>query len=360
MAGSILCHCGATFAPVKGRANKFCSIECYRVNQRSGAYKRGHGPEFPRAPCANCGNVVARTPSRRRNGAVADRVYCNRACYDEHRSKLREERKRSCDHCGKSFVPKKEATRFCSGVCQLAERKAKAKRCLSCKCLFTPVKYVPARGSFISYNAGKLCSSACHIQWIKSNPERKRKIGDAFRGEKHPNWQGGKTLLNNVSARGPNWQRQRSAALKRDGFKCVDCGITQDECRSKYGKGLDVDHIIPFHNFSNYRKANSVGNLQSRCPSCHRIEEAKRSMVQMVLPIQDSVSRRHKGRTYGERHNTAKLKNEQVLLMRALSRSGVSMKELSRRFGVSVSAVHSIITGKTWRHLTLEVKAGLD
>jgi hypothetical protein len=53
--------------------------------------------------------------------------------------------------------------------------------------------------------------------------------------------------------------------------------------------------VVPFHNFNSYKKANALSNLQCRCASCHKRAESKRGMVQMVLPMQDSANRMHKG-----------------------------------------------------------------
>lgn len=352
MTDAILCVCGScgnTFGPVKGKANKFCGVECFRSAQRSGAYKRGPGPTIPRAPCSHCGKVVARARSVRRNGEAADKVFCDRACYDRHRSMAIKARLIPCARCGTGFDPMHGKTKFCGESCWKADKKAEPKKCLSCKCLFTPVKWHAVAGKMISYNGGKTCSPKCENDWIRNNPERKRKIGNAFRGHNHPNWQGGKSLMNNTSNRGPNWQKQRAAALKRD-KGCVDCGISNEECREKFGRSLDVDHVVPFHNFSGYRKANALSNLQCRCASCHRVAEAKRTMSQMVLPMQDSEKRRHKGRA-GKVSN-AKLSELDVLLIRRRFDGGESVANIAVEFSVVTSgAVRDVAKRRTWRHI---------
>jgi len=178
------------------------------------------------------------------------------------------------------------------------------------------------------------------------------KIGAAFAGDKHPNWQGGKSILNNTSNRGPNWKKQRERALVRDGRKCVDCGLTEGQCIQVFGRSLDVDHIVPFHNFGSYREANRLSNLACRCASCHRIEEATRSMVQMVLPMQDSESRMHKGYANGENINTAKLTELDVKRIRARAASGEAPAIIHDDYAkVRRSAIIAIIQRKTWRHV---------
>lgn len=344
--------CSTAFFKRPHKSGKYCSLPCYRVAQRAGEYKRGHGPDFPAAPCSCCGKTVQRIPSEKRDGLKSDKVFCNRQCYDTFRTAHRESRILACVHCQASFVPENKGRRYCSEVCWKAAKKAKPKRCVNCSCLFTPVKLNRGTGRFISYNDGKTCSAACHNEWIRTDPERKRKIGDAFRGANHPNWQGGKSQLNNISNRGPNWKVQRERALRRDGYKCVDCSMTQDECRAKWGRGLDVDHVIPYHNFSSYIEANALSNLQCRCASCHTTAEHKRSMVQMVLPLQDSDRRRHKGYANGERVNTAKLSVADVRDIRSRALAGEPVRAIHTHYDqVGRGTLFSIISRKTWRHL---------
>lgn len=353
MADAILATCstcGKAFNGSKHKPNKFCSKECYRTAQRNGLYKHGHRQTTFRSSCAHCGNMVIGSTSTKRNGEKSDVLFCNRTCYDSYRRKIVESRNVKCKNCGNEFETLASSVKrvFCSVECKNQYKRAKPKHCVNCKCLFTPVK-MHGSGKYISHNAGKTCSAYCHNQWIRNDPERKRKIGDAFRGSNHPNWQGGKSLLNNTSNRGPNWKKQRESALKRDKFACVDCGISNDDCIAKFGRGLDVDHITPFHNFSSYKKANALSNLACRCAACHKIEESKRGMVQMVLPMQDSIKRQHK---QGIRFSNAKLTRQEVVLIRHKFNTGCSLKSLQAEFSqVGMHAVRDIVQRKTWKHL---------
>jgi nitrate reductase cytochrome c-type subunit len=49
--------------------------------------------------------------------------------------------------------------------------------------------------------------------------------------------------------------------LERDGYKCHDCGITQEESTTKYGKKLYIVHVNG--------NINSFENLTLRCIKCH-------------------------------------------------------------------------------------------
>lgn len=352
MAEAILCECrtcGKSFSPRPRKANKYCCSECYRSAQSAGLYKGTREKQRQPAPCHNCGAGVIRSPSIKRNGDKSEKVFCGRDCYDKARAKAIAARSRSCAHCGLSFIANVSTAKFCGEQCWKDDRKAKPKRCLSCNCLFTPVKLNRSSGRMISYNGGKTCSPKCENDWIRNNPERKRKIGEAFRGHLHPNWQGGKSLLNNVSNRGPNWQRQRAEAIRRD-KRCLDCGISNDQCKEKFGRCLDVDHVVPFHNFSNYRKANALSNLECRCASCHRIAETKRSMIQMVLPMQESEKRKHKGRV--GKFSNARLTELDVRLIRRRFDEGESISMLAAEFtAVGMTAVRDVAKRKTWRHI---------
>ncbi len=77
---------------------------------------------------------------------------------------------------------------------------------------------------------------------------------------------------------GPDWPRQRAAALARDGHRCRHCGMPERE-----GHPLEVHHLVPFATFGYipgvndlYRLANRLENLVTLCPACHRRAERAR------------------------------------------------------------------------------------
>ena len=53
----------------------------------------------------------------------------------------------------------------------------------------------------------------------------------------------------------------------------------------------------------------------------------------------------------GVKHPRAKLTEDDVRLIRALSKEGLSQRVIARKFYVSKRAVEAILTGRTWRHL---------
>jgi hypothetical protein len=80
--------------------------------------------------------------------------------------------------------------------------------------------------------------------------------------------------------------------------------------------------------------------------------EAKRGMVQMVLPIQDHASRMHKGYCQGSDVNTAKLSEVDVRRIRARAALGESGTKIQADYPqVTKANVFAIIRGVTWRHV---------
>lgn len=71
--------------------------------------------------------------------------------------------------------------------------------------------------------------------------------------------------------KGPQWDKKRKLALKRDSYRCSDCDAEQ----GPNGVSLDVHHITPRHKFVgedgsiDWDSANDVDNLISLCRSCH-------------------------------------------------------------------------------------------
>lgn len=319
-------------------------------------------------PCRNCGKPCARTKKRwprDRKGNLCQNFYCDRSCYDTYRSAHPAGETRVCAGCGLPFRVYRSAERgvgtFCSWGCRLAAKRAKPKRCVNCRCLFTPVKPIRRTSGieFVSHNGGKTCSAACARAWPTNNEERKRKISVAFSGARHPLWKGG---CHNIGDRGPGWAGLRRRVLKRDRYRCQDCGLTDEDCRTRYGRSLDVDHVEPFHNFQSSREANTLGNLQARCASCHRKAEARRTNVQMVLPLGSSSRAGHRGPHRGEKVKGARLTSSSVLAIREAYAAGVPAQALADRYGVIRNTIYAVVRGTTWRHvggsLTTGVRAG--
>lgn len=280
--------CSGQFKFRKSKSNKFCSIGCYRVAQRSGKYNRGSGRIHE---CAHCKKVVVGvSKSKKRDGTASDNVFCDRGCYNDYRTEIKSKKVGSCKHCSKAMLSGDVSRMavYCSWDCRLADKRAKPKNCISCGCFFTAVKFIKSRKAYIGISSIKSCSYKCYIENIKNNKERKQKISDAFTGDKHPNWQGG-APVSNRGYRGHKWQKYRERALKRDGYKCIRCNMTQAESIERNGRSLEVNHIIPFWQFQgDNSKANKLSNLETLCRSCHMKAEweyRRSNHMQKVLPF---------------------------------------------------------------------------
>ena len=68
----------------------------------------------------------------------------------------------------------------------------------------------------------------------------------------------GYSLTTHYSAGG-----RRKEVLERDGYACVECGMTDDEHKAKWGRPITVDHK------NRDRSNNAPENLQTLCLTCH-------------------------------------------------------------------------------------------
>lgn len=59
--------------------------------------------------------------------------------------------------------------------------------------------------------------------------------------------------------------------------------------------------------------------------------------------------------TFGEKNQSAKLTEDQVLKIRELFSNGCSMSELAKTFSVKANTVFYIVQGKLWKHLLIGV-----
>ncbi len=66
---------------------------------------------------------------------------------------------------------------------------------------------------------------------------------------------------------GPNWDAIRQKVRERDSFRCRMCGLPET------GRPHHVHHKVPFRSFASAEIANSLDNLITLCPGCHRIAE---------------------------------------------------------------------------------------
>ena len=262
--------CNAQFKPKSGKSNKFCGLPCYRVSQKSGDYKRG---SERKGSCTECGcDVIGKSASTKRDGTKSSLLFCNRDCYDKHRAKIKDNSKSECLCCGKKLGFKtshNKNSKYCDTSCKLEHKKSKDRHCISCGVWFSSLKWNSSIGRLVADNSRKTCTNECYIKNIKTNQERKNKISEAFKQDKHPNWQGGESLKRR-GFRGYDWKYIRLDVIARDKFKCLHCGIGRDDHYKKYNCDFNVNHIKPFFQFGGKTElANKLSNLETLCKSCH-------------------------------------------------------------------------------------------
>jgi len=267
--------CGKEFIDYAENPHKrYCCHGCYRKALARGDYD--HIFEKKRKNkflCSYCGKSILKEKRKKRNGDIADHVFCNLECYRNfHKHQYID---CICKYCGKHFDKRWGKTRttneFCSNDCMRKYRvQNKLQYCVICGQAFFPFSYEKTIDSIIVDTTIVTCSDKCKAEFHKRNEEvRRDRISAAFTGNKHPNWQGGRNRY-----RGENWTRQRRLARIRDKCSCQRCGMSKKEIKRKFGSLPEVHHIKPYREFdNNWELANRLENLVCLCSSCHQLTE---------------------------------------------------------------------------------------
>ncbi len=77
---------------------------------------------------------------------------------------------------------------------------------------------------------------------------------------------------NDANDYGPEWPSIRERVRARDGYRCRICGAPES------GRQHHVHHKTPFRTFASVQQANSLDNLVTLCPNCHRLAETNLRM----------------------------------------------------------------------------------
>lgn len=215
----------------------------------------------------------------------------------QHHSKIHGESLREveeCDWCGEEFYKKpSQVGKYCSKECQMNQRSenglpARKRRvvvqCPGCDEGFE-IKYSEighkkycsdscrrggeyiecevCESEFYAYDTyasqARFCSQDCYGVWLSRNRS----------GENSPHWKG-KNAVDNRPCYGPGWnERKRKSIRERDNNECISCGMSGDEHIEKFGRRLNVHHIVQARESSNPAVHNAPRNLMTLCVPCH-------------------------------------------------------------------------------------------
>ena len=154
--------------------------------------------------------------------------------------------------------------------------------------------------------------------------------------------------------------RQRAEVLQAYGGACACCGY--DDVRA-----LALDHVNGdgsrerLAKIYSYRKAKADGfpeNYQLLCHNCNflkgRKDECPCGNKLTLALLQENIPGLRTGDRgpRGEEHGKAKLSDQSVKEIKIAARMHQTYEEIARKYGVGKSTIASVVTGKTWKHVT--------
>jgi hypothetical protein len=135
---------------------------------------------------------------------------------------------------------------------------------------------------------GRIHSPEILAKALRTKQER----GTLLRGDRHPNWKGGRPW---ERFKRPEYLEWRRAVLERDAYRCRDCGR---QCR-KREKGLAAHHILGYAGHPQRRY--DVTNGVTLCRDCHMIRHGRpRRTIEVascacgcgtIIPVEDPYGR---------------------------------------------------------------------
>lgn len=226
-------RCGIEFFDRKHPNKKHCSRAC-SINPL--VTKR----------CEQCGKEFAFSGHRGKY-----QRFCCRQCFADHNIT---QVTRLCAYCGTPFTTNQASSVACCSVECAGLLRRKPENYIKHTCVQCGKPYTRHISQMVKFKT-RFCCKACMFLWLSENTT----------GDNHPRFAGGSSRY-----RGENWTKQRRAALKRDGHKCV-------LCKRKTKQVPDVHHIVPFRLFNgDIEKANDLGNLICLCKKHHaQVENGK-------------------------------------------------------------------------------------
>lgn len=204
---------------------------------------------IPKIKCGVCKNIFQQWDGNQRKSHYRKK-FCSRTCALNSLRKGIDYFKK-CKNCGKQIPIRKTlhkrswagvyhpSVTFCTKRCGLIFRNKSTKQ-----------KEAVSK---------KLTGRPSPLKGIKISAETRKKMSEAQKGEKHWNWKGGISPLNNAARSCIELKEWRRHVFSRDKYTCVICGYR--------GKGLEADHIKSWAKYPALRF--SVSNGRTLCKLCH-------------------------------------------------------------------------------------------
>ena len=105
-----------------------------------------------------------------------------------------------------------------------------------------------------------------------NNPMRKPEVSSGFKGDKNPNWKGGRSKGYKTGYNSAEYKNWRKEVFKRDGYSCQKCGIM-----NVY---ITAHHIKSFAYFPELRF--EVSNGLTLCEKCHSMTDNYKGRAKTV------------------------------------------------------------------------------
>lgn len=266
---------------IEYKDKKFCSVECYRLHQKSGNYKIDKLKTGIMIPCKNCSKDFY-VPKKR--SETQSNHYCSRECYLKyiHNNMLTKVHIRKsgiifviCSKCGKekeltptgvSNIKKGQELFYCNDKCR--SKRDDVLICKVCSCKFCSIQYRKSnnkKGFIIVRPKRNTCSSKCLKEFYRKDQDRKDKISKAFSGSNHPNYVNGASYnerIRKTDIKENFGKRDKKEVFKKFNNKCFKCGSLKNLC---------IDHHLPFSRGGLLTFSNCV----ILCKSCNSRKNAK-------------------------------------------------------------------------------------
>ncbi len=199
-----------------------------------------------------------------------------------------------CISCGNESQSCRNGRKFCSPQCRIgifsprykhgksrdwkfryANKKQRKENCEECGKIFFHKQSEPQKSRFCGYScSGKYRSRLPSFALREKNEKwRRNHINVMPKGNKHWNWQGGKSSFQHLMRGTTEWKEWREKVFERDGYKCIDCGK---------GGRLEPHHILPIREKKYRNKLFILTNGITICRPCHQKTFGKEEQLAMT------------------------------------------------------------------------------